>query len=603
MTTEWNRRTLLFLAVTAVVFLMAGLLIGGSCTAPNSTSGVHADHDHDRSQVEKPEVWTCSMHPQIKQPEPGDCPICGMDLIPLEDAPADDQQDRPVIELSENARKLARVQTVQVKTNEPQAEKNVTGEVVWNQALQKTESSWFGGRIDKLNVLYEGQYVRQGQVIAELYSPELYGIAEEYKQASESENQLLLNSVQKKLELLGLNEELMQQYSTGSSGKIVQSAQHNGYVTEVLVKQGEYVQTGAPLYQLNSGYSLWVHLQIFEQDVAAVQKKQKVSFNTPALPGKTFVGRVEFIDPQLDPSTRTVTARVSVKNKSGLLKPGMLVQAKLQFAGDRQGLFIPETAPLITGRRAVVYVEDSTGVYSGRIVKLGALREGWYEVLEGLQGDEIVVKRGAFKIDAAMQIQAYPSMMYPQGGVTGAGHDHGQHDEKNKIQHKIKPVNQPQKAAKSLKNENNAPGAKEEKWFDEAYAIYLQVQQALGGDQAEEVARYLQQYSKHLHSVPQAMDDGHAHHLAATLEKAASEQDIRDMRKEFIGVSNSMISWIDTFGFTPSQGAAVYHCPMADNNNGARWLQSGGGVYNPYFGSAMLRCGSKEKVYSPEAGS
>lgn len=586
------------MVLIAMLFLGIGTMIGGG----SSPTG-HEGHDHETSseKSEKEEVWTCSMHPQIKMSGPGKCPICGMDLIPLETGGGDSQVEGPSIQLSPYAKKLAKVMTTKVLKGELDGSKELTGTIAWNETLLKTEPAWFSGRIEKLKISYTGQYVRKGQVIAEIYSPELYSAAEEWKQAKQSQDQVLIDAVQKKLELLGLDEEGIEQLGEVNSERVLQRAKHSGVVVHRNVEEGQYVKTGTPMLKLGSSSNLWVELEVFEQDLPLIKKEQEIEMKTESLPGKEFKAKVQFIDPVLNPKTRTVRIRLSIKNHKNLLKPGMLVRGNVNIKGVENRMYIPETSPLLTGQRAVVYVEEADGVYTNRTVELGELRNGYYEVIQGLTGDESVVKRGAFKIDAAMQIQANPSMMYPEGGGPTGAHDHGG-DEKPKMEMKEKSnEHSNHQVSESVKKKKNTLAPADRKWVSEIYKSYLSLQKAFSNDETENASKALKSFAMKLHTTPKSLDDGHAHHRAAGFEQTANSGDIASIRKDMITVSELMIQWIESADIKPAQGAAVYFCPMANDNKGAEWLQTGGGVKNPFYGSSMLTCGEQRKVLSEGA--
>jgi membrane fusion protein, copper/silver efflux system len=428
---SFDKNSIIIMALIMIISLVVGFGIG------SGNYSTQEDHGHGSEEQSKKQVntWTCSMHPQIKLPSSGQCPICGMDLIVLESNKNTSDVGGPNIQLSPYARQLAKVQTVKVVDGQLDGDKELNGMIAWNETLLKTETAWFGGRIEKLHVSYTGQYVKKGQVIAEVYSPELYTAAEEWKQANLNGDLKLIHAVHKKLELLGLDDSRIKELTSMNSERVVQRAQNSGVVVSLGVVEGQYVKTGTPLVKLGSSYSLWVELEVFEKDLTLIQRGQKIELSAENLPGHIFTSKVEFIDPVLNPKTRTIRIRLTVKNKKKLLKPGMLVRGKLRIKDTVNKLYIPESAPLFTGKRALVYVEEAEGVYTNRVVKLGSIINGQYEVLGGLTGGETIVKRGAFKIDAAMQIQANPSMMYPQAGVVNAVHDRSSMSGKKEILH------------------------------------------------------------------------------------------------------------------------------------------------------------------------
>ena len=578
-----------------IVFIIIGVFISvssmwiGAAYLSESNTTLSKQEDSHKEET----VWTCSMHPQFKLPKKGKCPICAMDLIPLEKGSGNKDEATPSIEFSPYAQKLASVETFEVSTRNNTVNKDLLGELVWDERMIKTESAWFNGRIEKLNISYTGQYVKKGQVIAEIYSPELYAAVQEWKIANNSSNEVLKNSVTTKLKLLGINPDDIDYLSSINSERVKHRALNSGVVVKLNVKEGQYIKTGEPYVQLGSTRKLWVELNVFEKDIAGIKKGHKVSLQTESVPGKLFEAKVEFIHPILDKNTRTVKIRLSLWNRDGVLKPGMLVQAKLSMDQSEEKLVIPETAPLITGKRALVYLEIKPGVYSGRTVGLGDLNDGYYEVMDGLEVGDIVVSRGAFKIDAAMQIQGLPTMMYPENiNMENKNVALGQDGEEKMLDGEKKmSLNTPIKLTK-----------KGEKWLGQFYEVYLKLQHALANDDLSESNKAMTELASILDKTPDVFDKKYARHYVGAYEKAVASNNIDNLRKEMVGVSELAIQWLRRSEFKPKQGARVYYCSMANDSKGAEWLQTDGDVNNPYYGEMMLRCGEKRTILSHVKG-
>lgn len=449
----FSRRTGAVLAL-----ILAGGLLGWGAArwlmpdAPHQSAVEQLpEAEHGRGGAERAVIWTCSMHPQIQLPEPGKCPICFMDLIPLEqDESGSAARSLREIRLSEGARRLAQVQTSPVIRKSPGIETRLTGEVAYDETRLGTITARMGGRIDRLYVDYTGALVKKGQPMAEIYSPELYGAQSELIQAvkslsdaSQSGLQLIRDSARRtveaareKLRLLGMT--AAQVDALGKRGTPLEHVTLHAPLAGVVIRrdvtEGVYVATGSPIYTVADISRVWVMLDAYESDLPWVREGAEVQFRTDAFPGRSFSGRVVFIDPFLDEKTRTVRVRLEAENPDFRLRPGMIVRAVQRTEPDEAAasdgeapLLIPASAPLVTGRRAVVYVALSgeEGLYEGREVVLGPRAGDWYVVREGLREGEEVVSRGAFKLDSALQIQAKPSMMAPEPGAAPAGaHDH-----------------------------------------------------------------------------------------------------------------------------------------------------------------------------------
>lgn len=405
------------------------------------TSGVFAansDADHDHAGET---IWTCSMHPQIQLPESGQCPICFMDLIEVQKEITANRASLRQISFDSRARKLAEVEVQEVRHGNAQTEIRMVGKVDYDETRVGTITSWVNGRIDKLFVDYTGSRVKRGQPMVKVYSPELLTAQAELIQASvalkrseESGNEIIrktagrtLAASREKLRLLGLGNKQLQ--AIEKQGKptdhITLTAPLSGIVIKKDVNEGMYVKTGSPIYTLADLDRVWVVLEAYESDLQSITLDQRIHFTVESYPGTAFQGEVAYIDPLVNTSTRTVRIRLNVDNKEAKLKPGMFVRAVSSVAAvtdpENTPLLIPVSAPLITGKRALVYVQlpDQPGVYVGREVVLGARQGDFYQVKSGLSEGELVVTRGNFKIDSAIQLQARPSMMNPYLEETG----------------------------------------------------------------------------------------------------------------------------------------------------------------------------------------
>lgn len=414
--------------VAAVAFVLGGQLLGDS--DPRSTE--EREHRHEGEESD----WTCAMHPQIRQSEPGQCPICGMDLIPARGSSGDGGADARRVSLSERAKLLARVRTAEAqRLDSGRVERRLLGRVDYDERSLRTVTAWVGGRIDRLHVSTTGERVKRGQAIATLYSPEVYSAHQDLIQAKQQLERLqdgatpssrraaeaARDATRDRLRLLGVpNSELraMERANKPSERARIRTP-FGGTVIERLATQGSYVETGTGLYRVADLSTLWVQLDAYESDLSVLRAGQEVQLQVEALPGEDFEGRVTFVDPVLDPKTRTARVRIEVKNQDRRLRPGMFVEAKVQSDGPGKGeseapLVIPATAPLFTGRRSLVYVEVEDAeepTYEARVVTLGSRMGELYPVLAGLEEGERVVVHGAFAIDADLQIQGGDSMM------------------------------------------------------------------------------------------------------------------------------------------------------------------------------------------------
>lgn len=351
------------------------------------------------------------------------------------------------IHLSERAKKLAQVEVAPVTRKFVPSEIRLYGRVDYDETKLAHITAWVPGRIEKLYVNFTGMEVNKGEPMADYYSPELIVAQQELIQSLKSSRELKntttsfakdqsernLASSRVKLRLLGIDPAQIKEIEeTGEVKEVLQvKAPTSGVVIHKNALEGGYVKEGTEIFTIANLDEVWVQLEAYESDLPALKLGEKVQFETDAFPGETFSGKIHFIDPFLNEKTRTASLRLNVDNQDGKLKPGMyvtgIVTTHITTEGQTPPLVIPASAPLITGKRAIVYIQDpqNPSQYRLREVVLGPKVGGYYIVSSGLKEGELVVVHGNFKIDSAAQIQAKPSMMSPEGGQKPMeGHHH-----------------------------------------------------------------------------------------------------------------------------------------------------------------------------------
>ena len=587
--------------VALVVALLAGLLVGRYLFPVSSGQ----DGEGGNAAKAAASLWTCSMHPQIRQNKPGDCPICGMDLVPVGQM-GNDNGPR-AMSMSESSRALAEIQTTEVRHDFPEVHVRLVGKLGYDETREKSLTARFPARIDELFVNYNGIRVKKGEHLAEVYSPELLTAQRELLTAHRSNpDSSITRAAFKKLLLWDLLPEQVDAIlKTGeASDHFVLRAPIGGVVVSKHVSEGSYVKTGEPLFKIADLGELWLFLDAYESDLTWLHYGQKVNFTVEAFPGETFEGQIAFIEPEVHHLTRTVSIRVNVPNEDGRLKPGMfsrgIVDVKIADGGkayapeiagkwispmhpeiikdgpgkcDRCGmdlvpveelgyvgkeeefapLIIPASSVLRTGKRAVVYVQKpktKRPTFEGREIVLGPRAGDSFIVKSGLKEGERVVSYGAFKIDSALQIQAKPSMMNPHG-VGGT----------------------PPAAPIEISGE----------LLPTLIKPYLDLQAALAADDlaaSREAGKALM------------AGTGHDGPLPDLIHKMLAAESLDAMRKpHFETLSNSMITAAQAHPDTLGGELLIMHCPMVHDDRGADWLQSSEPLLNPYFGAKMLKCG------------
>ena len=335
-----DKKTKILLAVTLLVGLLLGALFFGGSTK---------EEDNKTEVKSKAEVWTCSMHPQIRQPEPGDCPICGMDLIPLEAGNEDIDPD--AISMSESAMIIAGISTYKVGNTDGIKEIALNGKIEVNEKTVYSQSSHIPGRIEKIQVSFVGEYVKKGQVVAYVYSPELASAQQELIEAYSVKDiqPQLFESVKMKLKNWKVSDATIN--SIISSGKTQDRfpiyADVSGYIIKKNVELGDYLQKGQTLYDVADLSTVWVLFEIYESDMSWVKKGNKINYTVASFPGETFSGTIAFIDPFINPMTRIAKARVEVANSGLKFKPEMFATNSIYHSSEIPSLlFILKMKPI-----------------------------------------------------------------------------------------------------------------------------------------------------------------------------------------------------------------------------------------------------------------
>ncbi|MFL0351964.1 efflux RND transporter periplasmic adaptor subunit [Xanthomarina sp. GH4-25] len=588
-----NNKIVIYIGILVVGVLLGWLLFGGS-------TNEEIDHNHDAVAATN-QMWTCSMHPQIMQPEPGDCPICGMDLIPAESGSDGLMADQ--FKLTENAMALANIQTTVVgKGNVEGNTIKLSGKIAENEEANAVQVSYFAGRIERLNVSFTGEEVRKGQLLATIYSPELYAAQQELITAAslKASQPALYKAVRNKLKLWKLSENQINQIE--ETGKVKENfpvyATVSGTVTEKLVEQGDYIKQGQPLLKIANLNTVWGNFDVYENQIDRFKKGQEVMITTNAYPNKEFKGKVDFIDPVLNTKTRTVTLRVVLSNKDDVFKPGMFVTANIEgsTAKNDEVLSIPASSVLWTGERSVVYLKTNPDqpIFEMREIKLGNQIGNEYEVVEGLFVGNEIVTNGTFTVDAAAQLQGKKSMMNKDGGKVMTGHE-GHLGMDNNASNK--------ESDHTNMNERLEVSEKFQQQLNSVYNAYINLKDALVKEDSISTSANATTLLNKLNKVDmKLLSDNKAHNHWMSLEgeikssatSISETSDIKSQRDHFKHLSSHLINAVQLFGI--NEKVYVEFCPMADNNNGAYWLSKEEKVINPYFGEAMLTCGEVKQV-------
>jgi len=571
-----DKKFLLVVAGALTIGLLTGYFVNGAFTTSSETA--------DNHQHEEGTYYTCSMHPQINQPEPGSCPICGMALIPVQ---SNDGQGLALNEvvLSENAMALSQIETLVVGSRDEQKSSILlSGTLSINEDLLKVQTSEFDGRIEVLNVASEGQYVTKGQVLARVYSPAVLEIQQELLTASKLKEQQpgWYNAVRNKLRLFKFSDQWIDALESDGKTQDVFDlvAESSGTITKLFIDEGAFVSRGEALAEIADLSRLWVRLEGYEDQLNRFQKGQKISLSVASFPSRTFDATVTFIDPVLNSQSRITEVRAELSNGEGMLKPGMFVKGAVTVASTQntESLTVPSSAVLWTGERSVVYIQPNKEApnFVLKSVVLGEKHDGYYEVIEGLLPQDRVVVNGAFVIDASAQLKGQASMMNSATERATMHMDSSENNKSSQVQ---------------FTGEDNVLMAA-------MLPNYLRLKDALVSADASESAHWAKESLQLLKSeTKDAPAQGMISHVERMLKALSEQSDIEQQRHEFIALSAHFINWASQ-GLTADETLYVQFCPMANDNQGAKWLSTESEIRNPYYGEAMLSCGSIVEVLS-----
>jgi len=451
-----------------IVILLAILFITGCEKFSSST-----DNSENKSSTIK-SYYTCSMHPQIKEKGPGKCPICHMNLTKVEVDEADEVKQADVKKkilwqckdfpdvtsevqdacpidgtpmIQKPMANLGGIAIAKVKLRKSQLSHfnpaffpastmkmnkkiRLLGSVLQSEVKESNIPARIGGRIEKVYVVSTGSFVKSGDPVLDLYSPKLITAGEEYiiarksaQNSNSKEFKDMLGQSIERLKLWGIKKfQYENWYKKGNvPKKITIYSPSTGIVRKRNAVVGKYFKEGQNFFELSDLSDVWVEMDVYEHDSALINLGQKVDLEFTALPGESLEGAIDFIDPVLNPTSRTLKIRTTVKNISGKLKPGMVADAKLEIHLEGHPLVVPRSAVIDTGKRKVVWIKVSKKQYQAKIVHTGYESEGYVEIKHGLMEGEEVVMDGNFLLDAQAQLfGGYEDMKNSGAG----GHNH-----------------------------------------------------------------------------------------------------------------------------------------------------------------------------------
>lgn len=537
---------------------------------PSSDTSIQT-HQH-AEESSGSEVWTCSMHPQIKMPEKGDCPICGMDLIIQKNA--DTNTSPYIIKMRPEAIELGNIQTSIVgSTTSPGKKIILQGEVKIDESRNYSQTAHYGGRIEKLFIKAEGDKIYKGQKIASIYSPKMLTAQEEFIQAIDMKKQYpeIYTAARKKLINLKISKDEIKEIETTGIGLkyFTIESEYSGYITNKLINKGDYIKIGQTLYDIADMNKLWVEFDVYEKDLSFIKLGDIIEYKIQSIKSKTFKSKLIHIDPVIDTKTRVAKVRVLVNNKSKIIKAKMfaegIINSKLEIKSSV--ISINKSAVMWTGKRSVVYIKVNDG-FEMREVILGESLGDKYLIESGIKVGDRVVTNGSFTVDAAAQLNNKYSMM-----------------------------NRPKRMKETMFVGDKLSTKSKDKYF-EYLNIYLKLKDLLVNDESKKASEVSKLGMKKLleinpflkNSAIKDLWNKHFDDLYLKMKELSETQDIEKERNLFINISETNIAIIKIIGKN-KHNLYIQFCSMADHNNGAWWLSENKEINNPYFGERMLHCG------------
>ena len=364
--------------------------------------------------------YTCSMHPQVVRDHPGKCPICGMDLVPMN---ASGNKDGSIL-LSQSQIRLGNITTRLVRYEDFGSTIILNGKLMVNEEQTEVISSRAQGRIEKLYFKESGHRIEQGQPLYEIYSEQLFTLQQEYLLALKQYEELgqqryesFIKAAEKKLLLFGMTKNQIQQLTKRKTteSKITFVSPVSGVITRIDATEGQYIEEGSPLYRIEKLDQLWVEAELYANEENFTKTGDTVKVKVRGFENDPVDGRVIFLSPEYRQGSQIMTLRAVIANPKREFLPGMQVTVILSNS-DKKGIAIPVDAVIRDAKGSHVWILEKDGAFKPRMVKTGLENFEKVEITEGLEEKENVVITGAYLL--------YAELVLKKGGDPMAGHHH-----------------------------------------------------------------------------------------------------------------------------------------------------------------------------------
>jgi len=368
--------------------------------------------------------YTCSMHPQVMQDQPGKCPICGMELISVKKTKG---QNENAIMLSDQQIQLGNIQVDTIGRETIGDETVLTATLNIDETKSTTVSARISGRIERLYFKNQGDYIPKGAKLYDLYSEELNNAKQEYVLALEKQATLdntiidfkqLVQGAKNKLLLWGMSEGQINELAKSKKVSTLTSfySPESGYITTLESHQGDYVTEGGTIVRLANLTALWAEAQVYASQLSEIDRNGKATVQLPDLGGKEITGNIQFVNPEIDPDTRINLIRISIPNPGNQLKPGMQGHVVLKNR-ERNSLTLPVDAVIRSEKMAMVWIQIDKNTFKNVMVETGLESDDRIEIRSGLKEGDVVVTNGAYLINS--------EYIFKKGSSPMEGHDMG----------------------------------------------------------------------------------------------------------------------------------------------------------------------------------
>jgi len=423
------------LALLAI--LSIGLFVVG-CSSSNTS-------DKANKVTMSKELYTCGMHPNVIQEGPGNCPICGMNLTPMNNETGMDSDDNAITIDPVTVQNMGVRTTIVAKRNLSQNIRTI-GRIDFDETQVGYVQTKFAGWVEKMYVDKTGQTVQKGYPLFEIYSPQLVTAQEEYiqtynrlKQAEVDNNSItagnlksMLNSTRNRLLNFDITEGQIENLENNQkiSRTLTVHSPYGGIVDKKHVQEGMEIKPGMKLYTISDVKNIWVYADIYEHEIPLIREGNKATMSLSYLQSDTFNGKVDYIYPYLEAKTRTLKVRLSFPNRDNILKPGMYANVNISSAPMNNAIAVPTEAVMFSGERNLVFISKGDGLFEPREVVIGLeSNDGYFEVKEGLEMGEKVVTSSQFLLDSESKLQESLSKMMSSSNNNSADIiDHSKHN-------------------------------------------------------------------------------------------------------------------------------------------------------------------------------